>query len=181
MYLTINEILNQYTTLSKPQLDRNYYQLPEEYKQKELIRLKNGLREIDISILPEIIYRKRKREFNENDIPALLYNNWSYYGEFHPTGNKSIEYCKVIMEHLFRCLEEKHKSDVRLIFFIRRSDNFTYVHYLLQVDDMTNIKQVVENYLKLISECETIIAKYDKDFITKDLLQNQECWGYLER
>jgi hypothetical protein len=186
MYKTINQVL-ELTTLSKPQVDRNYYKLPKDYKEQELIRLHKGLREVHEIVIPELITRKRKRDFTEKDIRALLYNDWSYFGTAKPYGNNSVEYCKVLMHHLFMHLVEKHKARVKLIYFVEDPTNQTHVHYLIQVDGMTNVKPTVENHLRLLTKCNTHFVKYDaeqgercKDYITKDLLKNQDCWGYLE-
>jgi hypothetical protein len=186
MYKTIKEVL-QLTTLSKPQVDRNYYKLPLEYKEQELIKLNKGIREVHDTIIPELITRRRKRDFTEKDIKAILYNDWSYFGTVKPYGKTSVEYCKVLMNHLFMHLVEKHKAKVKLIYFIEDPSNQTHVHYLIQVTGMVNVKPTVEIHLRKISECNTHFVKYDaeqgercKDYITKDLLTNQDCWGYLE-
>lgn len=186
MYKTIKEVL-QLTTLSRPQVDRNYYKLAKEYKEKGLIRINNGVREVHSTIIPELVTRKRKRDYTENDIPALLCNDWDYFCTVKPYGNVSIEYCKSLMEQLFKHLLEKYKAKVKLIYFIEDPINQTHAHYLLKVEDLKNTKQIVENYLRFLSDCNTHVVKYNeelgdrgKSYITKDLWKNQDCWGYLE-
>lgn len=187
MYKTINQVL-ELTTLSKPQVDRNYYKLPKEYKEQQLIRLNKGIREVHETIVSELITRKRKREFTEKDIQALLYNDWDYFGTVRPYGKQSVEYCKAIIGIMFMHLVEKHgATKVKLIYFVEDPQNQTHVHYLLQVEGLTNIKQITENHLRLISECNTHLVKYDveqgdrcKSYITKEQNENEGCWGYLE-
>jgi len=186
MYRTIKEVL-KLTTLSKPQVDRNYYKLPKEYKEKGLIKINNGVREIHSTIIPDLITRKRKRDYTENDIPALLCKDWDYFCTVNPSCNVTTQYCKALMEALFKYLVEKHKVKVKLIYFIEDPTNQTHVHYLLKVEDLKNTKQIVENHLRLLSICNTHLVAYDeergercKSYITKDLLTNQDCWGYLE-
>ncbi len=186
MYITINEILKNYTTLSKPQLDRNYYKLPKEYKEQKLIRLNNGIREVDDSILPELIYRKRKRKYNENDIPALLFNDWNYYGVIPFNGNYSNEYYDAIFSITLNHLTEKHGiTDFKVFYIIDREQS--QLSYMLMVEEGVNIKRVLKDYIYLIAQTNTNLLVFEdeqreqtKEFIKDEVKRKEVCWGYLE-
>lgn len=187
MFRTIREIL-PLTTLSKPQVDRNYYKVKDQYIPLGLIyKDEDNTRWVHEDVLPCIITRKRKRTFTEKDIKALMYENWSYFGTYAPEDRVSIEHCHAVMEVLFNKLSSNHTDKIKLIYFIENPDTNIHVHYLLKIEGYSNLKSEVENFLRSIVSCNTHFEVYDpeqgdrcKDYITKDLLLNPTGWGYHE-
>lgn len=187
MFRTIREIL-PLTTLSKPQVDRNYYKVKDEYIPLGLIyKDEDNTRWVHDDVLPSIITRRRKRKFTNEDINALLFERWSYFGTYAPEDRVSREHCKAMMEVLFNHLSSKHEGKIKLIYFIENPDTNIHVHYLLRVEGYTNLKGDIENMLRSIVRCNTHFEVYDpeqgdrcKSYITKDLLVNPNEWGYHE-
>ena len=187
MFRTIKELL-PLTTLSIAQVNRNYYRVKEEYEPLGLIyKDDENRRWVHKDAEPSIITRRRKRKFVSDDIEALMYTDWSYFGTYCPEDKVSIQHCKAMMEILFNHLSKNHDGEIKLIYFIEHPDTNIHVHFLLQIEDYPNLKAEVENYLSSTITCNTLIKVYNpdigddcKDYITKDLLLNPNGWGYFE-
>lgn len=184
MYRTIRELL-PLTTLGIAQVNRNYYRVKDQYEPLGLIyKDEDNTRWVHKDAEPSIITRRRKRKFIQDDIDALMYTNWSYFGTYCPEDKVNIEHCKAVMVIVFNHLSTTHDGKVKLIYFIENPDTNIHVHFLLQIEDYTNLKKILENKFRVIIKCNTLVKVYDptlsyncKNYITKDLLKYPNTWG----